>query len=191
MSHALSRHAGAQLDATGAVITLCAGLDVRNTPQRLEPAEQTCEVLFSLGRNEDDARVALTLDPTARDVKLEQPFAERTADVRAALREIDAGACEYSPGPAHSRQIQAHRRKLRRAEPGYDKIAAVADEPLRTQHRIEELDRDFTGEMPVAAASMRELRRTRAAGPCRRISHLQLPQWAARIDRAALHGTSG
>src|SRR6266436_3048379 len=61
-------------------------------------AEQPAEAFPPPGRDAHDAGAPVALNPSARNIELQQGVAQRAAQMRASLGEVDAGPREHAPG---------------------------------------------------------------------------------------------
>src|ERR1043166_8068439 len=78
--------------------------------------EEPRERVAALGRDGHRARAPHAKDPAVLEVHLEERRAERAADVRPPLREVDAGARESAPLVESRLDVDAERRQPRSEE---------------------------------------------------------------------------
>src|ERR1041384_6551319 len=95
--------------------------------------EEPRERVAALGRDGHGARAPHAKDPAVLEVHLEERRAERAADVRPPLREVDAGARESAPLVESRLDVDAERRQPLLAKRGQAEIALIGGEPARFQ----------------------------------------------------------
>src|SRR5262249_39292530 len=109
--------------------------------------EEPRERFAALGRDGHGARASHAQDPAALEVHLEERRAERAADVRALLREVNTGPRESAPLVESHLDVDAERREPLLAERSQAEIALIGGEPARPLHGLADLHRGLAGEV--------------------------------------------